>query len=596
MKMAKSKVLLCMTMSCMLFGCGLTESGFTITYINGDTKTTVNVKDGEILKDLLPLEEKVGYDAYWSIDGVKIETGMTYDYGADKEAIAVYVPHKWKIIFDNDEHTKLDVTYDQTIGELPPLPTKTGYLGGNWKIEDTIITANTIYKWDKDSFATADLAKATYTLSFEGLSETSNIEVSYDSIIGKLPEIPAFEGKLSEHYEGYWTIDGEIIDENYVWNYEGNKVAKPLYKAFLNDLKNGSNINVMSESIQDLYASKEETPTSSGSSLLDSAKSHLADNVDLANIAYKLSWTEIKPFQYSLVRVGEEEDLSDAKTYLTYNHYVTLSDLNPNSDYFYQIEGFDDDESIKSDIYSFAVSDGAKIVSIDGIDNFRDIGAYKTAFANKKMKSGMIYRSANADAITPLGKKQIVNLYGIKTELDLREESYWSSESYFGTDVQYKHVSNKQGGVYYIMRGDDSSDETGIATGGATLKEELSVFTNVNNYPINFHCAIGRDRTGTLAMILLGLLGVSESDICFDYVISTINGSAKASDETHLQELYSNIYQTMQHIKTLTGKTQFSEAVYSYLTTNFTGENAKATVGLTEEEVASIKNAMLEDK
>ena len=61
-------------------------------------------------------------------------------------------------------------------------------------------------------------------------------------------------------------------------------------------------------------------------------------------------------------------------------------------------------------------------------------------------------------------------------------------------------------------------------------------------------------------------------------------------------ELYNNIYQTMQYIKNLTGQTKFDEAVKTYLTTNFVGSNASAKVGLTNEQVDSIKNIMLEDK
>ena len=35
-----------------------------------------------------------------------------------------------------------------------------------------------------------------------------------------------------------------------------------------------------------------------------------------------------------------------------------------------------------------------------------------------------------------------------------------------------------------------------------------------------FHCAAGRDRTGTLAAVLLGVLGVREGDISKDYELT----------------------------------------------------------------------------
>ncbi len=588
------KLLLCMTLTLTMASCNNTKT-YKLTYVYGDSRTTIKVKSGEVVEELPSIETKTGYDAYWTIDGKRVNDGLVYDYGENKEAVLVYVPHTWKIVFDNDEHTRINVTYGQTIGTLPAIPSKAGYKNGVWKIEDTIITSSTIYNWDKDTLATLEYDKESYILSFEGLSEDNNIQIAYNTLIGALPAVPEYTSDIKEHFIGYWSIDNEIINENTIWKYEENKVAKPVYKAFSNNLENGATINVMSSIIQELYDAKEIIPSSDGSSLLEVAKKYINKENNLTNISYKLSWSEVKPFEYSIVSVSDNINFQNAKKYVTYNHYINLSDLKMNTTYYYQIEGVDGKYSVLSDIYNFNVSDGARIMSIDGIENFRDIGSYQTTIENKKIKQNMIYRSGNADGITTLGKKQIKELYNLKTELDLREKAYWTNQSYFGKDVQYKHVSNEQGGVYYIDRGVDL-DQTGLATGGATIRDELLTFVDSNNYPINFHCAIGRDRTGTLAMLLLGLLGVSEADICFDYVISLINGNAKAKDEVQLLELYNNIYQTMQYIKNLTGQTKFDEAVKTYLTTNFVGSNASAKVGLTNEQVDSIKNIMLEDK
>jgi protein tyrosine/serine phosphatase len=40
------------------------------------------------------------------------------------------------------------------------------------------------------------------------------------------------------------------------------------------------------------------------------------------------------------------------------------------------------------------------------------------------------------------------------------------------------------------------------------------------NEPVVFHCAAGKDRTGLLAAILLGALGVSDDDIVGDYALT----------------------------------------------------------------------------
>ena len=48
----------------------------------------------------------------------------------------------------------------------------------------------------------------------------------------------------------------------------------------------------------------------------------------------------------------------------------------------------------------------------------------------------------------------------------------------------------------------------------------ISAFADPNNYPMNFHCAVGRDRTGTTAFLILGLLGVDEETLIREYYSS----------------------------------------------------------------------------
>ena len=389
------KLLLCMTLTLTMASCNNTKT-YKLTYVYGDSRTTIKVKSGEVVEELPSIETKTGYDAYWTIDGKRVNDGLVYDYGENKEAVLVYVPHTWKIVFDNDEHTRINVTYGQTIGTLPAIPSKAGYKNGVWKIEDTIITSSTIYNWDKDTLATLEYDKESYILSFEGLSEDNNIQIAYNTLIGALPAVPEYTSDIKEHFIGYWSIDNEIINENTVWKYEENKVAKPVYKAFSNNLENGATINVMSSIIQELYDAKEIIPSSDGSSLLEVAKKYINKENNLTNISYKLSWSEVKPFEYSIVSVSDNINFQNAKKYVTYNHYINLSDLKMNTTYYYQIEGVDGKYSVLSDIYNFNVSDGARIMSIDGVENFRDIGSYQTTIENKKIKQNMIYRSGNA--------------------------------------------------------------------------------------------------------------------------------------------------------------------------------------------------------
>jgi protein-tyrosine phosphatase len=55
---------------------------------------------------------------------------------------------------------------------------------------------------------------------------------------------------------------------------------------------------------------------------------------------------------------------------------------------------------------------------------------------------------------------------------------------------------------------------------GQRITEALEIIAEPANHPLVFHCAVGKDRTGMLAAILLNLLGVEEDDIIHDYTLS----------------------------------------------------------------------------
>ncbi len=46
------------------------------------------------------------------------------------------------------------------------------------------------------------------------------------------------------------------------------------------------------------------------------------------------------------------------------------------------------------------------------------------------------------------------------------------------------------------------------------VRKTVSTFAYEENDPVLFHCSMGRDRTGTTAFLILGLLGVDEGQLC----------------------------------------------------------------------------------
>ena len=60
--------------------------------------------------------------------------------------------------------------------------------------------------------------------------------------------------------------------------------------------------------------------------------------------------------------------------------------------------------------------------------------------------------------------------------------------------------------------------------GKDATRKVFRLFMDRANYPIVFHCIGGADRTGTVATLLHGVLGLSDEDIWLDYQITAWHG------------------------------------------------------------------------
>ena len=103
------------------------------------------------------------------------------------------------------------------------------------------------------------------------------------------------------------------------------------------------------------------------------------------------------------------------------------------------------------------------------------------------------------------------------------------------------------------------------------------VLTNVkNNKPVHFHCSLGRDRTGTLDIILLGVLGVREGIIAKEYELTyfapigyCVSSSDKESNpgpifkNTRMAWVYSDV---VPYFWQMAGDGTFAQGVEKYLT------------------------------
>ena len=102
---------------------------------------------------------------------------------------------------------------------------------------------------------------------------------------------------------------------------------------------------------------------------------------------------------------------------------------------------------------------------------------------------------------------------GVKTDIDLRSsgEVYGMEGSPLGPTVKWVNVS--------------SSAYAGLQAewGRKQFAQVFRVFLDPANYPIDFHCIAGQDRTGAVAFILNALLGVEEDQLWLDWEVTAFH-------------------------------------------------------------------------
>ena len=177
---------------------------------------------------------------------------------------------------------------------------------------------------------------------------------------------------------------------------------------------------------------------------------------------------------------------------------------------------------VRSEIASFATEDRApRWIEIEGrVSNIRDFGGWRTT-DGRRVRQGMAFRGQglndNADdffretqgrnRLTVEDVRYFTKKLGIKTDLDLRSpgETVDLDESPLGP------------GVKFILRSSSAYRSIFHEHGKKVMAENVRVFCDPANYPLYFHCIGGADRTGSLAYVLLGTLGVPQHDIETDW-------------------------------------------------------------------------------
>ena len=204
--------------------------------------------------------------------------------------------------------------------------------------------------------------------------------------------------------------------------------------------------------------------------------------------------------------------------------------------------------------------------------NVRDLGGWSCD--GGKVKYGLLIRGGKLSAAD---RAVLVGELGIQHDLDLRGREGGGSgdepemtESPLGNDVWYTRTQQY---AWYAL--------TPVATWQAYFRCVIDAVTH--REPVYFHCTAGADRTGTLACVLEGLLGMSQSDIDKDYELTTFY-SGSGSDANARRRNEPDWKGLINAINAVSGETFRDKCVHF----------AVGTCGMTMADINAFRAAMID--
>jgi protein tyrosine/serine phosphatase len=248
-----------------------------------------------------------------------------------------------------------------------------------------------------------------------------------------------------------------------------------------------------------------------------------------------------------------------------------IDNLLPQKSYEYSITA----GGVKVGGGKFRVTGNLRMIYAPSANNIRDLGGWATG-DGRSTAYGHLFRGSALNGFVDATAEDLETLrkLGVGAEIDLRWKEDYDKDQGCGVSA----FGFETGTTYYFAQANDylASDLDKVETQQRLREEFLFILNNFREgRAVYFHCAWGADRTGMLAFLLEGLLGVTTDAIYKDYELTSFSPAGN--------RLKSALQERLDVIKALPGAKLRDRFEYYFLN----------KLGVTKEDLNYFREVML---